>query len=83
MFKYIMVPFVMPLTGLIHNVETAAKRYVDGIKEDSLTNGGFYGSKGDKPTGFTGNQNSFRSDFDNVEYQNNAEEAIIHFVFAL
>lgn len=80
MFKYIMAPFVMPLTGLIHDVETGAKRYVDGLKDDSLTNGGFYASKSNKPTGLTGNQNSFLSDFDNVEYQNAVDEAIHRFI---
>ena len=80
MFKYIMMPIVMPLTGMVHGLETGAKRFVDGIKDTSLTNGGFYASKSNKPTGPTNNQNTFLSDFDNVEYQNNVDEAIHEFI---
>lgn len=80
MFKYIMMPIVMPLAGMVHGLETGAKRYIDGIKDASLTNGGFYASKSNKPTGPTHNQNAFLSDFDNVEYQNNVDAAIHGFI---
>jgi len=45
MFKYIMMPFVMPRKGLIHSLEIGAKRYVDGISDDSYKTGTFYASK--------------------------------------
>ena len=80
MTKYIMMPIIMPLTGMVHGLETGAKRFVDGIKDTSLTNGGFYASKSNKPTGSVNNQNTFLSDFDNVEYQNNVDEAIHEFI---
>jgi len=80
MFKYIMMPIVMPLTGMVHGLATGAKRFVDGIKDTSLTNGAFYASKSNKPTGPTSNQNAFLSDFDNVEYQNNVDKAIHRFI---
>lgn len=80
MFKYIMMPIVMPLAGMVHGLETGAKRFVDGIEDTSLTNGAFYASKSNKPTGTTSNQNAFLSDFDNTEYQNNVDEAIHGFI---
>ncbi len=80
MFKYIMMPIVMPLTGMVHGLETGAKRFVDGINDTSLTNGGFYASKKNRPTGMIGNQNTFLPDFDNVKYQNNVDEAIHGFI---
>jgi len=33
MFKYIMMPIVMPLQGMIHSLDKGAKRFVDGISE--------------------------------------------------
>lgn len=80
MFKYIMIPVVLPLTGMVHGVETGAKRFVGALKDSSLTNGGFYASKSIKPTGPTNNQNAHLPDFDNVDYQNNVDEAIHGFI---
>jgi len=80
MFKYIMMPIVMPLSGMVHKLETGAKRFVDGIEDDSKVNGGFYASKSNKPTGPVANQIAFLRDFDNVEYQNSVDEAIHRFI---
>ena len=80
MFKNIMMPIVMPLMGMGHGLETGAKRFVDGIKDTTLINGGFYASKKNKPTGSIANQNTFLSDFDNVAYQNNVDVAIHGFI---
>ena len=80
MFKYVMMPVVMPLMGMVHGLETGAKRYVKGIGDTSLTSGAFYASKSNKPTGPVGNQNTFLADFDNVDYQNNVDKAIHSFI---
>lgn len=45
MFKYIMLPIVAPLKGMVHKLEKGAKRFVDGINNESLISGVFYASK--------------------------------------
>lgn len=51
MFKYIMLPIVAPLKGLVHKLEKGAKRFVDGINDDSYKSGIFYASKAKRLTG--------------------------------
>ncbi len=80
LFKYIMMPVVMPLLGMVHPLATGAKRFVDGISDTSLANGGFYASKNNKPTGPIANQNSFLSEFDNEAFQDNADAAVHQFI---
>ena len=80
MFKYVMMPIVMPLMGMGHKLEVGAKRFIDGISNSTLSSGSFYASKKNKPTGPVSNQNTFLADFDNVAYQNNVDEAIHRFI---
>ena len=79
-YKYIMMPIVLPLLGIAHGLTVGAKRFVKGINDASLTNGVFYASKTNKPTGSIINQNTFLTDFDNITYQNNVNEAIHKFI---
>jgi NAD(P)-dependent dehydrogenase (short-subunit alcohol dehydrogenase family) len=80
MFKYVGMPFLMPLMGMAHNVDKAAKRYVDGISDPKLETGKFYASKGQKLTGAMVNQASLFPDLENQNYQDNAYEAIHRFL---
>jgi len=80
MYKHIMMPFILPLMGISHSLETGAKRFIKAINDSSLINGVFYASKTNKPTGEIINQNTFLTDFDNIDYQNNVNEAIHLFI---
>lgn len=80
MFKYIMLPFVAPLKGLVHKLEKGAKRYVDGISDDTFESGIFYASKANKLTGQVIDQSILFSDLNNTSYQDNANAAIHSFI---
>lgn len=80
MFKYIMMPFIMPMMGMAHSLETGAKRFVNGINNDSLKSGVFYGSKKNVLTGVIVDQSEFFPDLNNTEYQDNADAAIHRFI---
>jgi len=80
MFKYIMMPFIMPLMGMLHNLETGAKRYVDGINNEELKSGVFYGSKANVLTGPVVDQSAFFEDLNNTSFQDNANDAIQSFI---
>ena len=59
MMRYVMRPVVLPLFGMVHDLEQRAKRLIDGLNDDILRNGAFYASKaggqltglGDRPGG--------------------------------
>ena len=80
MFKYIMMPFIMPMMGMAHSLETGAKRFVNGINNDSLKSGVFYGSKKNVLTGVIVDQSEFFPDLNNTEYQDNSDAAIHRFI---
>ena len=80
MFKYIMMPIVMPLQGMIHSLDKGAKRFVDGVSDPSYKSGTFYASHDGKVVGSVVDQSSFFSDLKNEKYQDNASEAIYRFV---
>lgn len=79
-YKYIAMPFLMPLMGMAHSLETGAKRFVDGINDESLTSGVFYGSKANVLTGPIIDQSTIFSDLNNTTFQDNANEAIHRFI---
>ena len=80
MYKYIAMPILMPLMGMAHSLETGAKRFVDGINNDSLQSGVFYGSKASVLTGPIIDQSSIFPDLKNETFQDNADEAIHWFI---
>lgn len=80
MYKYIAMPILMPMMGMAHSLETGAGRYVDGISNDSLESGVFYGSKEKVLTGPVIDQSTLFSDLNNTAYQDNANEAIHRFI---
>lgn len=82
MFKYVGMPIFMPLMGLSHSLSKGAKRFVDGISNDSLKSGAFYGSRKGVLTGPIVDQGPFFPDLNNQEYQDNAHAAIHRFTEA-
>ncbi len=61
MLKYLMMPIVMPLLGMVHKLEVGAKRFVDGISDDRYKSGIFYASKEGKLSGDVVDQSTFFS----------------------
>ena len=80
MFKYIMMPFIAPLKGMVHKLEKGAKRFVDGISDESLSSGVFYASKANKLVGPVIDQSAIFPDLSNPSYQDNANAAIHRFI---
>ena len=78
--KYIGMPIVMPLMGMSHSLEKGAKRFVEGINNDSFKSGVFYASKKNVLTGPLVDQSSIFQDLTNEVYQDNASEAIHRFI---
>ncbi len=80
MLQYIMMPIIMPLMGMIQSLDKGAKRYVDGITEDSFKTGVFYASQSGKVVGAVIDQSSILADLNNTTFQDNANEAIHKFI---
>lgn len=80
MFKYIMLPFVAPLKGMVHSIDKGARRYVEGISNESFKSGVFYASKAKKLVGQVIDQSELFSDLNNTTYQDNANAAIHGFI---
>lgn len=80
MFKYFMLPIVAPLKGLVHKLEKGAKRFVDGVSNDTYKSGIFYASKAKRLTGQVIDQSTIFPDLSNTRYQDNANEAIHRFI---
>lgn len=80
MFKYVLMPVVMPLMGMAHSLETGAKRFVDGINDMKFKSGIFYGSKYNVLTGSVVDQSTYFQDLKNTSFQDNAHEAIQRFL---
>jgi len=76
-----MMPVVFPLLGgTVHNLEVGAKRFIDGISEERYKSGVFYASKEGKLSGDVVDQSTFYTDLKNTSFQENANEAIHHFI---
>ena len=81
MLKYLMMPVVFPMIGgMVHKLEVGAKRFVDGISDDRYKSGVFYASKEGKLSGNVVDQSTFYIDLKNTTFQDNANEAIHHFI---
>lgn len=74
-----MVPIMYSL-GLMHKVGVAAKRYVDGISNESYKSGVFYASKNRMPVGDVVDQSVFMKELKNIIFQDNAYKAIHRFI---
>jgi len=77
-FKYI-GGLVMPKLGMMHSVETGAKRYVEGLVNTGFKSGSFYASKAGSPTGPVVDQITVDPSFANEQAQNAAWQAVQNF----
>ncbi len=81
MLKYVMMPIVFPLMGeMVHTLDVGAKRFVDAISDERYQSGVFYASKEGKLSGDMVDQSTFFTDLKNTSFQDNANEAIHHFI---
>lgn len=80
MFKYIGMPIMMPLMGMVHKIEVGAARYLQAIGDSSLKSGSFYASGDNKLTGPVTEQAPIFPDLKNEIFQNNANKAIHRFI---
>jgi NAD(P)-dependent dehydrogenase (short-subunit alcohol dehydrogenase family) len=80
MFKYIMMPIVMPLRGMVHKVDKGASRFVDAINNDKYKSGGFYASTENKVVGEVVDQFNIFPVMANESNQDNAFQAVHKFV---
>jgi NAD(P)-dependent dehydrogenase (short-subunit alcohol dehydrogenase family) len=71
---------LMPLFGLMQPLDAGAKRYVDGLNDESYKSGVFYGSKAPVLTGPLVDQGTLFADLNNEAFQDNANEAIHSFI---
>jgi NAD(P)-dependent dehydrogenase (short-subunit alcohol dehydrogenase family) len=76
--RFIYKHILMPMMG--HKLEDGAKRFVDGIHDESLKSGIFYASKEKALTGPVVDQSTIFSDLKNESFQDNASEAIHRFI---
>jgi NAD(P)-dependent dehydrogenase (short-subunit alcohol dehydrogenase family) len=79
-FKYIGMPFILPIMGLSHSLNKGAQRFVDGIENPNLKSGVFYGSKEKVLTGPIVEQHQYFKDLNQPRIQKNAFEAIHSFL---
>lgn len=77
-FKYI-GSLVMPIFGMMHSVETGAKRYLDGLLNTKYESGRFYASNKGSPTGPVVDQIKLDSWLGNIQAQDNAHNAVLKF----
>lgn len=80
LFKYFMLPIVAPLIGMVHKPKKGAKRFVDGINDESFKTGVFYASKAKSLTGPVVDQSTIFEDVNNTAFQDNANAAIHQFI---
>ena len=81
MLNYVMMPIVFPLMSeMVHKLEVGAKRFVDGISDERYKSGVFYASKEGKLSGNMVDQSTFFTALKNTSFQDNANEAIHHFI---
>lgn len=73
-------PKILPLFGLMHELEKGAKRYVDGLNDEKYKTGHFYASKASSLTGPLVDQAAIFSNLSDEQIQNNAYEAIHSFL---
>lgn len=79
MFKYV-GGSIMPLFGMMHSVETGARRYLDALENLSFKSGHFYASNTGSPTGPVVDQVTIEPAFSNLSAQDNAYSAVQQFV---
>jgi len=80
LIQYVMFPVVMPLLGIVHDLETGAGRIVHSLGDPSIKSGRFYASAAGKITGPLVDQSTIRPEMNNETYQENANQAVHRFI---
>lgn len=78
-YNYIFQPIIGPLLGLVHSLETGSQRIADGLADESLLSGHFYGSKANVLVGPLVDQSEIFADLGNTTVQDHASEALHRF----
>ena len=71
---------ILPLLGMMHDLDVGAKRYVDALNDKAYTTGAFYGSAENLLTGPMIDQATIFEDLNNEAFQDNAYEAVHRFI---
>lgn len=79
-FKKIMVPYIMPMMGIVHSVEKGAGRYITALTDPQLQSGVFYGSKPGALTGPIVDQATMFPQLNDRQLQDHAVTAIHRFI---
>ena len=78
--RYVVMPFIAPLFGMAHSLETGAKRIIDALTDQGLKSGVFYASGPKTLTGPIMDQSEIFADLANRDFQQHADEAIHRFL---
>jgi NAD(P)-dependent dehydrogenase (short-subunit alcohol dehydrogenase family) len=78
--QYVLFPVVMPLFGIVNNLETGAGRITHSLGDTSIKSGRFYASAAGNVTGPLVDQSTIRPEMNNETYQENANRAIHRFI---
>jgi NAD(P)-dependent dehydrogenase (short-subunit alcohol dehydrogenase family) len=78
--KFILAPMVMPLFGIVHDLDKGAQRLVDGLSDATLNSGGFYASRADALTGPLVDQSTIFPALADATFQDNANAAVHRFL---
>jgi NAD(P)-dependent dehydrogenase (short-subunit alcohol dehydrogenase family) len=71
---------MMTFFGLMHSLETGAKRYVEVLNNEKFKSGVFYASHQGKMSGEVVDQSQYNASLGNATYQEHVTEAIHNFV---
>jgi len=80
MLKYIVMPIVAPLLGIVHSLETGSKRLVDASVDPAFLRGTFYASEAKALTGPLVDQSAISPELRDSTIQDNAWEAVHRFL---
>ena len=80
LMKYVLMPIVMPMLGIVQSVDKGAQRHVDALNDERLKSGVFYASAANALTGPVVDQSTIMPELADTTYQDHADEAVHRFV---
>ncbi len=80
LMRYLVMPVVAPLLGLVHSVQQRAARIIAGLADEAFKSGIFYASGPGALTGPLLDQSRIFADFGNRAFQENARDAVQRFL---
>ena len=80
LMRYLLVPVVMPVLGIVHPVGKGAARVIAALDDPDLKSGTFYASRADALTGPVVDQGTIMPEIARPAYQDNASAAVHRFV---